>query len=261
MPCIRLFLLPVCLCCFSLFAEESIPPALSPSPSPSSSPKTEATLFQDDFEKDLSHWIVEQTPAGTTRQIDGQLDIDDAPGPKDKGGCTVWFKEKISGPVRIEYDATMIQKGGPNDRISDLNCFWMATDPDHPEDFFAKSKERGGSFKKYDSLLTYYVGYGANENATTRFRRYPRPRDDKALQPEYDRDEAKYMNRPNQTRKIQLIADGKKIQFILDGEIIFTFEDPEPYREGYFGFRTTRSHIRFDNFKVTRLDSPEEKTK
>lgn len=41
----------------------------------------------------------------------GELDIDDAPGTHDKGGCTVWFKEKISGPVRITYDATMVQKG------------------------------------------------------------------------------------------------------------------------------------------------------
>ena len=61
------------------------------------------------------------------------------------------------------------------------------------------------------------------------------------------------MNVPNKTLKIELVADGKNIQFLRDGEVIFTFEDPEPLREGWFGFRTTRSHIRFDNFKVTRI--------
>ena len=217
-------------------------------------------VFQDDFEKDLSRWVVEQTPSGTTKIINGQLDIDDAPGPKDKGGCTVWFKEKLTGPLRISYEATMVQKGGPNDRISDLNCFWMATDPKNPDNLFVGSKERSGAFRKYDPLRTYYVGYGANENATTRFRRYPRPRndDDHPLKPEFDLSDAKFMNVPNQTVKIELVANGNTIQFLRDGEVIFTFEDPEPYQEGWFGFRTTRSHIRFDNFKVTR-PQPKEK--
>ena len=71
--------------------------------------KAEEILFQDEFSGDLSRWVVEQTPSGKTRVINGELDIDDAPGEHDKGGCTVWFKEKISGPVRITYDATMVQ--------------------------------------------------------------------------------------------------------------------------------------------------------
>jgi len=221
--------------------------------------RAEEILFQDDFSGDLSRWVVEQTPSGKTQVIEGELDIDDAPGAQDKGGCTVWFKEKISGPVRITYDATMVQKGGPNDRISDLNCFWMASDSKNPENLFVGSKERSGNFKKYDSLKTYYVGYGANENATTRFRRYPRQRDDKPLKPEFDLSDPKFMNVPNKTLKIELVADGKKIQFLRDGELIFTYDDPEPYGVGWFGFRTTRSHIRFDNFKVTRIPTNGEK--
>ncbi len=221
--------------------------------------QAEEVLFQDDFSGDLSRWVVEQTPSGKTQVINGELDIDDAPGSEDKGGCTVWFKEKMSGPIRIAYDATMVQKGGPNDRISDLNCFWMASDPKNPDDLFVESKGRSGTFKKYDPLRTYYVGYGANENATTRFRRYPRPRDDKALKPEFDLSDGKYMNVANQTVKIELVADGEKIQFIRDGDVIFTYQDPEPLKEGWFGFRTTRSHIRFDNFKVTRISAQGEK--
>ena len=214
--------------------------------------QADEVLYQDNFDQDLSRWVVEQTPSGSTKIIDGQLDIDDAPGPHDKGGCTVWFREKLKGPIRISYDATMVQKGGPNDRISDLNCFWMATDPKNPDDLFVDSKKRSGSFPKYDPLRTYYVGYGANENATTRFRRYPRDREDESLKPEFDLNEAKYLNVPNRTVKIELVADGKRIQFLRDGEVIFTYDDPNPYEEGWFGFRTTRSHIRFDNFQVTR---------
>lgn len=216
---------------------------------------SEQVLAEDDFSGDLSHWVVEQTPSGKTAVIDGKLDIDDAPGPNDKGGCTVWYKEKFSGPIMIEYDAVMVGEGGPNDRCSDLNCFWMATDPKNPDDLFAGSAERAGNFKKYDPLRLYYVGYGANGNVTTRFRRYPgdgtRPLDEGD-----DLSDAKFMNVPNKTVKIRLVADGKKIQFYRDGELIFDKTDPEPFTEGWFGFRTVRNHVRFDNFRVTRLPSP-----
>jgi hypothetical protein len=55
------------------------------------------------------------------------------------------------------------------------------------------------------------------------------------------------------------VADGSTIQFIRDGEVIFTYQDPEPLKEGWFGFRTTRSHIRFDNIKVTQVPTNGEK--
>ena len=210
-------------------------------------------LARDDFDKDLSQWVVEQTPGGTTKLINGKLDIDDGAGTNDKGGCTVWFKKKLSGCILIEYEATMVQQGGDNDRGSDLNCFWMAIDPKHPDDLFAGSQERGGAFKKYDGLRLYYVGYGANENTTTRFRRYPgdgtRPLDKNRG----DLRDAKFMNIPNKTVKIQAIADGERVQFLRDGEAIFDFTDKSPFREGWFGFRTTRSHIIIDNFRVYRL--------
>ena len=67
------------------------------------------------------------------------------------------------------------------------------------------------------------------------------------------------MNVANKTVKIELVANGEKIQFIRDGEVIFTYQDPDPLCEGWFGFRTTRSHIRFDNFKVTRIPNNGEK--
>ena len=210
-------------------------------------------LASDDFKKDLSQWVVEQTPHGTTRLKDGALEIDDGAGPNDKGGCTVWFRQKFSGPILIEYEATMIQQGGPNDRVSDMNCFWMASDPKHPDDLFAGSAGRAGKFAQYDSLRLYYVGYGANGNVTTRFRRYPgdgtRPLD--AGKGEFL--DPKFMNVPNRTVKIQLIADGEHVQFLRDGELIFDFTDPSPFREGWFGLRTVRNHMKIDRFRVYRL--------
>ena len=70
----------------------------------------------------------------------------------------------------IQYEATVVSAGGPNDRVSDLNSFWMATDPRTPEDLFAH--DRSGKFAEYNLLDMYYVGLGGNGNTTTRFRRY-----------------------------------------------------------------------------------------
>jgi len=205
-------------------------------------------IYQDDFSGDLSNWVVEQMDRGTSTIEEGRLVINDIK------GCTVWFRHKLSGPVLIEYEVTMVDEGGKFDRVSDLNCFWMAVDPKNPEDIFA-NKSRNGAFKKYHPLRTYYVGYGGNNNSTTRLRRYPgggpRP-----LLPEHDLKDARFMNVPNKTVKIQIVANEERIQFLRDGEMVFDFEDNEPYTEGWFGFRTVRSHMRIDNFKVFEL-SPE----
>ena len=43
-------------------------------------------------------------------------------------GLTIWRKEKMSGKVTIEYDVCVVVES-EGDRLSDLNCFWMASDP------------------------------------------------------------------------------------------------------------------------------------
>ena len=123
-------------------------------------------LYQNDF-ADASNWLVEQQPGGTVSVRDRTLVIDDA------GGCTVWFRQELAAPVIITYEATVIDRGGLHDRVSDLNCFWMATDPAAPDGSVpATTAKRTGAFADYDALRLYYVGCGGNANTTTRFRRY-----------------------------------------------------------------------------------------
>ena len=85
---------------------------------------------------------------------------------------TLWRKEKLDGTVDIEYDAMVVVQDS-TDRLSDLNCFWMATDPLYPDNIMRRAKSRNGVFKNCYSLRQYYLGYGGNYNSTTRFRRYP----------------------------------------------------------------------------------------
>lgn len=200
----------------------------------------------DDFKADAGRWVVEQMPGGTVGIGGGTLTIDDV------DGCTVWWREKLTAPFVIRYEATVVSAGGPHDRVSDLNCFWMATDPRHPDDLFAVGHGRTGKFADYDALRTYYVGQGGNENTTTRFRRYAGG-GEKPLLPEHDRREPAVLLEGNRPYRITLmaLADGT-VRYYRDDALIFEFKDPSPLREGWFGIRTVHSRLRIRDFSVSR---------
>lgn len=204
-------------------------------------------IFNEDFSNGMENWLVEQMPKGTVTVKDGKLEIDDV------SGCTVWFKEKLSGSIVIEYDVFEIQKGGANDRVSDLNCFWMATDPKNPTNLFAEAKARGGKFSNYDPLQLYYIGVGGNDNKTTRFRRYV-GNGERPLLPEHDLTDAKFMLEPNKGYHIKIVAHNGIIQFYRDDQLLVDFVDKAPYTSGYFGLRTVKNHMTVDNFKVYQIE-------
>jgi hypothetical protein len=202
-------------------------------------------LFSDDFENDSGQWVSELEKGGTVAAGGGKLEID-VP-----AGASVWFKAMLDGPVLIQYEATVIRAGGANDRVSDLNCFWMARDSRNPSDIFVVA--RSGKFEDYNRLLTYYVGLGGNGNSTTRFRRYIGDAVLRPLLPQYDLRAKEFMITPNVTQLIQLVACNKIIQYYRDGQRIFDFHDDQPYTSGWFAFRTTKNHLRIQHFRVFML--------
>ncbi len=203
-------------------------------------------LFSDDFQRDNGQWVAELEKGGRVVIGAGKMEIN-VP-----GGCTVWFRPEITGPVMIEYDATVLQAGGVNDRVSDLNCFWMAQDARSPGDIFAT--HRSGQFADYDQLRCYYVGQGGNTNITTRFRRYIGVADNRPLLPENDLHDTAFLLKPNAKQHLQLVACGGLIQYYRDGRKIFELNDPTPYTHGWFALRTTWNHMIVENFSVRKLN-------
>ena len=203
------------------------------------------TIFQDDFRHGLAHWSAELERPGKVEARAGELAID-VP-----AGCTVWFRPELSGGVMIEYEARMVQAGGPNDRVSDLNAFWMAADSRSPADLFAT--HRSGKFADYNQLRTYYVGQGGNSNTTTRFRRYIGDAMERPLLPEHDLRAPEFLLRPNVWQAVQLVALGNRIQYYAGHRLIFDFDDVEAYTRGHFGFRTTASHVELRHFRVYQI--------
>lgn len=202
-------------------------------------------LEQDDFQSGLAQWTVEAEQPGTILATKGVLDLD-VP-----AGLTLWLNHKLSGPVMIAYDVTEVAGGGANDKVTDLNCFWMASDPRRPA--VPLPGLRHGKFSEYNSLLTYYVGQGGNLNTTTRFRRYLGSDDTRTLLPRDDLSAKDTLLEPNHLQHVQLVADGSLIQYFRDGKKIFETIDPAPYPAGWFALRTVHNHMRVQNFRVYRL--------
>jgi len=200
----------------------------------------ETTLFSDNL-KNLDQWVVEQRPGGTVEARDGVLLIHDIE------GCTVWFRPKLTAPVSIGYDAIVRSTG----RVSDLNCFWMASDPTQPDDLFHPAHPRTGAFSEYDALQTYYVGYGGNSNSTTRFRRYL-GKGNKPLLAEHDLRDKRVLLEADHVYHLELVAQNGVAKFLRDGEVLFTFRDPQPLNAGWFGLRTVNAQIEIRNFRVLR---------
>lgn len=203
-------------------------------------------VFSDDFSNGIVDWKVEQVAGGTVKNVSGKLEIEDAK------GCTVWFKKELSGPIMIEYDAYIIRNGGPHDRVSDLNCFWMAQDLTSPTNLFANSEKRGGKFSNYDTLKLYYVGMGGNDNSSTRFRRYV-GNGERPVLPEHDLNKPEFLLTGNTLYKIRIVANDGLIQYYSNGKLFFDYKDVNPYTTGYFGIRTVDNHMTIDNFKVYKL--------
>lgn len=194
-----------------------------------------------------AHWRIEAESEATRILL--RNDTLDITSPK---GLSLWWDEPLTAPCTITYRACVVMEGGPCDRLSDLNCFWMASDP------FSGIAARGGRFVESYRLQCYYLGYGGNHNTTTRFRRYDgdslavtdethRP----AILKEYT-DEA-HLLKPNYwySVRIEVTADGRT-RYYLDDECLVDYLDPSPLLRGWFAFRTTWSHTRLTGWKVLR---------
>lgn len=175
-------------------------------------------------------------------------------------GLTLWRKEKMTGDVVIEFDACVYMTSD-KDRLSDLNCFWMASDPKNPDNLWKRSGWRNGTFEKYYSLQLYYMGYGGNHNTTTRFRRYTGNEDgiedvDKrpAILAEYT--DSENLLQPNHWYHIRLSCHRGQVCYSIDGKTLVDYRDPEALTEGWFGFRTTASHVGITNFRCFTPEEP-----
>ena len=55
---------------------------------------------------------------------------------------------------------------------------------------------------------------------------------------------------------IKLVSVKGRVQYWIDGKLLFDYNDADPYTEGWFGFRTTLSRTAIKNFSYTKVVEP-----
>lgn len=205
-------------------------------------------------EKQEELWRVEDSSGkAELSMVDGVMDV------VSPDGLTLWYTERLTGEYEISYRISMVNGKGKFDRLSDMNCFWAANDPEHPEDLFARSEWRNGIFQRYNSLDLFYVGYGGNENTTTRFRTYHGEfygKDENRLKPvikEY-RDEPHLLKPDHWYEVVITVADGVTT-FACDGEQLFSLPLKGREADGHFAIRLWKNHIKMRDFRVRRKEA------
>lgn len=197
----------------------------------------------------LKNWTIEDHSANA--HIVVSKDTLDITAPK---GFTLWYNHKLTGQYEIHYRAKVLMQGGKYDRVSDLNCFWAANDPLYPQDLFARSKWRNGIFQHYKTLSLFYVGYGGNENSTTRFRQYfatDANTDDSKARPvikEYT--DKQHLLLSNQWYDVRICVKKGFTSYHINGEELFRLPIKGNTGDGHFGLRLFENHVLFTDFQV-----------
>ena len=206
--------------------------------------KTKKLLYSDDFtmQFDTTKWFAElgKNQNNTVSVKNGAMEIDV------DYGATIWFKNELKDAWMVEFDRTVPMQGGKNDRLSDFNVFWQATDP-----HTGKLMGRDPEFKNYDTLSLYYVGMGGNKNTTTRFRKYMGTSNKDVIQ-EYT--DAAHLLEADKTYHCRIVFKKNTTFFYINDVLFFTYQDAQPLTHGYFGFRTLKSRQIIDNFKVFEIE-------
>jgi len=136
--------------------------------------------------------------------------------------------------------------------VTDSIWFWLASDPRHPDDFFAETAARSAnpSLYSYLPLRFYWVDFGGNNNTTTRFRYNPL----RQLIRQFT--DAPRLLQKGRTYKIRVVANGPHQEYWCDGKRWAYFYDDDPPKAGHIGFRAFVADHRIAGLKVWRLRSP-----
>lgn len=200
----------------------------------------------------LKDWTIEDHSGNAEIQV--SVDTLEITSP---AGLTLWYNPRLTGNYEISYFAKMLMLGGKNDRLSDLNCFWAANDPEHPDDLFARKAWRNGIFKHYKTLNLFYVGYGGNHNSTTRFRKYfakgADVADDTARPVIKEYTDASHLLFPNKWYHIKIRVRKGVTTYSINGKELFRSAVGKGECDGHFGLRLLENHVLFAGFRIKRF--------
>ncbi len=203
--------------------------------------------FYDDFSAGMDNWVVEGQPRVEVRE--GKLFAfasDNKPNVN-----TIWCRRDFSGDAVVEFDACVLA-GSDKDNI---NFFLYATQNDG-SDVLLTSAQRTGAYKEYHQFPNYIYTFLTDTNPETnkpagraRFRKDPGfvLLAEKWVEPLVK----------GHVYHIAIVVQGPRMRYYVDGRLVHDFRDSPPlYRRGKHAFRTWRTNLWFDNFRVSGIVQP-----
>lgn len=172
-------------------------------------------------------------------------------------GLAAWYPERLTGDYRITFTvevAAWTDRSGP---ISGFDCIWACSDPEHPDDFFARSAWRGGTPERYGTLDLFCASFGDGGDHATRFRRFYGKLDSlpdnmsRPIQREYT--DAKYLLQAERSYRMEISVSKGTTAFSIDGERLFLRALGPKEGEGYFGFLLFSNRIMISGLKIEHL--------
>ncbi|HUS81080.1 MAG TPA: DUF1961 family protein [Armatimonadota bacterium] len=188
---------------------------------------------------------------------DGRLYMDTDP--EQEGGApgncaTVWCPQQFAGDISIEFDAHVVRS---STGVNNINFFFHYSDPAGMPLYETREQRADGAYAKYHVLSGNIITYlrdvkagpeGANLDdlpARVRIRHCPG----------FELVSETYAYHCNQgvTYHCQIVRQGSRIAFSVDGNLLLEAEDSEAPSGGLIGLRTFRTCLWWDNIKVTQL--------
>lgn len=231
----------------------------------------------DRYTQGLARWRVEAQDPRARVQTSVQAGVQGEGGVLDvqtPAGLSLWWRTELHGDFELRFTATPLpapeSAGALAGRISDLNLFWHATEPDGRE-----PAPRDGAFASYDGLRLHYAGIGANGNTTTRLRHYSGTGARTLLDGWADGPEATPQDRrgamtpatrlvAGQALRLQLLSrrptatDPEHLRLVKDGQTLFSRSSADAgavLQRGWFAFRTTASRWQLRDFEIWQCRS------
>jgi len=221
-------------------------------------PRKLEPVATDDFRAGLARWRLEaEDERATVTAQGGVLDI------ATPAGLSLWWRQPLGGDYAIRFTALALpapaSAGAHAGRLSDLNMFWNALEADGSEPY-----PRSGKFAGYDGLPTYYVGFGANANTTTRLRLYDGSQrrlltgfaDGAIAEPGERPMTAQTRLHAGEPLTVEIVSrqptasDPVHLHWRAGSNELFTRADPNPRLHGYFALRTTASRLQIRDFQI-----------
>lgn len=202
--------------------------------------------FEEDFSRGMANWWVE---GGERVWVEnGRLQMKADPATGTAGNvATVWRRGVQPGDFELELDAQVVSSV-PN--VNNINLFFNYTDPSGvPLEKTAESRKSAG-YGLYHQINGYIITFlnDTEQNsgkARVRIRRNP---GFKLLAETFT-----YHCRAGVTYHLKVVKDGGDIRFSVDGNELLRAHDPEPLGPGYFGLRTFRTWLWWDNIRLRPL--------